>query len=162
MFFYSANSHSFLRRPTIAPQNVHLGTRLSVHVADAQTQSIPLGGPYSEITLVHEEPLEAIRHRHSVGAGTHDPRQLRSPSPPSTFLSDPRSSSRVHRLTLRRPTVSIQDDGTIVIGECSVLFSSRHGQYKNLFICVWMQQERKSLAHTTYDNNFRVKIIYYT
>ncbi|VDL70207.1 unnamed protein product [Nippostrongylus brasiliensis] len=128
MFFYSPNARpttSSLRRPTLthtAHLNVgHLDTRLSYQIpeilsrANLETHDLLRHLPEElRIDEQHSLPLSSLRHDIHT---TQDILDLCASPVSSVFsTSEQRRSSRQQKLFLRRPTISIQDDGKIIIG----------------------------------------------
>ncbi|WKY16478.1 hypothetical protein Q1695_001265 [Nippostrongylus brasiliensis] len=127
MFFYSPNARpttSSLRRPTLthtAHLNVgHLDTRLSYQIpeilsrANLETHDLLRHLPEElRIDEQHSLPLSSLRHDIHT---TQDILDLCASPVSSVFsTSEQRRSSRQQKLFLRRPTISIQDDGKIII-----------------------------------------------
>lgn len=116
MFFYSPNPHKLplsVRRATLSPNvaAAHLdSSRLSVQIAEA----------LSRHDETHYLELE------------HWPLEV-SPTSSVFSTSESRRASRALRINLRRPTISIQEDGKILIG---VVFGSFLGRRSVVSVCV--------------------------
>lgn len=129
MFFYSPNarpSTSNVRRATLsqtAHLNIgHLDTRLSYQIPEILSRH---GSAFEPQELLRFRPEELrIDEQHNVVLPLRHDFHAQDlvdlcASPVSSVFSanDPRRSSRQQKIFLRRPTISIQDDGKILIGE---------------------------------------------
>lgn len=127
MFFYSPNarpSTSNVRRATLsqtAHLNIgHLDTRLSYQIPEILSRH---GSAFEPQELLRFRPEELrIDEQHNVVLPLRHDFHAQDlvdlcASPVSSVFSanDPRRSSRQQKIFLRRPTISIQDDGKILI-----------------------------------------------
>uniref|UniRef100_A0A9J2P9M2 Potassium channel domain-containing protein n=1 Tax=Ascaris lumbricoides TaxID=6252 RepID=A0A9J2P9M2_ASCLU len=123
MFFYSPNQRPLsFRQHALAPQHLHIGqldSRLSVQIAELLSRVATQAAGARGDEPLNEEPEDAHL---SAGAALE---VGASPTSPAFSAVESRRTSRAGKLLLRRPTVSIQDDGRIVIGSfISMLRSS--------------------------------------
>ncbi|VDM39071.1 unnamed protein product [Toxocara canis] len=111
MFFYSPNQRAFsLRQQTLAPQHLHvsqLNTRLSVQIAELLSRVAT-----QTVVTCNEEQQNDQPEEHATATALET---ATSPASPAFSAVGSRRTSKTSKLLLRRPTVSIQDDGRIVI-----------------------------------------------
>lgn len=131
MFFYSPNvapqpSSTSHRRPTLTHQHHlhvgHLDTRLSVQIPEILSRSL-VHDP-ERTRLVPEQLRFIIDENQELWTGSQPPTGFLElcASPVSSVFSnaDARRMSQ-RKLVLRRPTISIQEDGKIIIGAFKII-----------------------------------------
>ncbi|VDN37601.1 unnamed protein product [Gongylonema pulchrum] len=131
MFFYSARPRALsLRRSSVAPQGTE--TRLARQIAELLArQTAPL-----EVTQDHQEKKSEKEKDYDKWERNLPIRSSSLANPPQRSTSDPRRGSKPSRYYHRRPTVTIQSDGRIIIGGYTLflyLISNSSGISKTAF-----------------------------
>lgn len=116
MFFYSARPRTLsLRRSSVAPQGSE--TRIARQIAELiARQTVPSDAAERDNEKEGEEEDSDAKYERNV--------PIRSSSlanPPRRSTSDTRRGSKPSKYYHRRPTVTIQSDGRIIIGGCTFL-----------------------------------------